>query len=44
MADLTLIVIFICVTICLGIIARIVNIIFTYLSHKNDKNRPNSSN
>lgn len=40
MTDLTLIVISICVTICLGIAARIVNIVFTYLSHKNDKDRP----
>lgn len=40
MSDITLIVIMICITICLGIIAHIVNIVFSYLENKKDKNRP----
>lgn len=40
MANLTIIVIAVCVTVCLGIVARIVNIVFTYLAQKNDKDRP----
>ena len=39
MANVTTMVIAVCVTVCLGIIARIVNIVFTYLADK-DKDRP----
>ena len=44
MANITLIIIVICITICIGFATRIVNIVFAYLAHKNDKNRPDSSN
>lgn len=42
MADITICFIAVCVTIGLGFATRIVNIVFTYLSHKNDKNRQDS--